>query len=235
MYDAAVSSPAAQRSPRRARKFAAKHEAILDAAMAIVIDAGLMGLTLGKVAKRLDVAVGGLYRYFPSKEDLVLGLQRRAVERFGARLDGHLADKPRTSGPVALLRNALAPFAFYAGSARTCPLEHRLMDIMLSNLTPSLDDDQARVVEGVLGPILDQAQRGLEVAREGDVLTAGDARQRTLLLWSATHGLGHLQSRDRFEEAPYRADPLRIAMFEALLVGFGADPKHARAAARRVR
>jgi len=229
----AVSSSAAQRSPRRARTFATKHEAILDAAMTIVIGDGLVGMTLGKVAKHLDVAVGGLYRYFPSKEDLVMALQRRAVERFGDRLANHLPTKPRAGRPVATLRHALAPFAFYAASASADPLEHRLMDIMLSNLTPSLDDAQARIVEGALGPILDQAQRGLELARETGALAPGDGRQRTLLLWSATHGLGHLRSRDRLEQAPYRVKALLSAMFESLLVGFGADPKHARAAARR--
>lgn len=228
-----MSSPAEQRSPRRARKFAAKHEAILDAAMTIVIGDGLVGLTLGKVAKDLDVAVGGLYRYFPSKEDLLVGLQRRAAERFGARLGSHVPAKPRTRGPVAILRHALAPFALYAGHATADPLEHRLMDIMLSNLAPSLDEQQARTVEGALGPILDQAQRGLELAQEMGALAKGDGRERTLLLWSATHGLGHLRSRDRLEQAPHRVEALRCAMFEALLVGFGAAPKHARAAARR--
>lgn len=228
-----MSSPVPLRSPRRARKFAAKHGAILDAAMSIVIADGLMGLTLAKVAKQLDVAVGGLYRYFPSKEDLVVGLQRRAVERFGARLDQHLAAAPRTRGPVAILRHALAPFAFYAASADADPLEHRLMDIMLSNLAPALDDEQARLVEGALGPILERAERGLEAARAAGVLSAGDGRQRTLLLWSATHGLGHLRSRDRLEDEPHQVQALRGAMFEALLIGFGAEPKHARAAARR--
>ena len=194
-----------------------------------------MHLTLGKVARHLDVAVGGLYRYFPSKEDLVVGLQRRAVERFGARLASHLPAKPRTRGPVAVLGHALAPFAFYAANAATDPLEHRLMDIMLSNLAPALDDEQARVVESALAPILAQAQRGLQLAQELGALADGDGRQRTLLLWSATHGLGHLRSRDRLEAPGHRVAALRSAMFEALLVGFGADPKHARAAAHRTR
>ncbi len=200
--------------------------------MTIVIGDGLAGLTLGKVAKGLDVAVGGLYRYFPSKEDLVVGLQRRAAERFGMRLNSHLPAKPPTRGALALLRHALAPFEFYACNAKADPLEHRLMDIMLSNLAPALDEHQARLVEGALGPILEQAQQGLELACEKGALTPGDGRQRTLLLWSATHGLGHLRSRDRLESGPHQVDALRPAMFEALLIGFGAEPKHARAASR---
>lgn len=201
--------------------------------MAIVIADGLEGLTLGKVAKALDVAVGGLYRYFSSKEALVAGLQIRAIERFASRLDAHVPGAPRSSGAVALLRHALAPFDFYARNALVDPDEHRLMDIMLSNLDPALSEAQAREVETVLGPILARAQASLDRAAEARVLAKGDSRARTLLLWSATHGLGHLRSRDRLEDAEHRSDALLDALFESLLVGFGADPRHARKAARR--
>lgn len=222
-----------ERSPRRARKFAAKREAVLDAAMAIVIADGLAGLTLGKVAKALDVAVGGLYRYFPSKEELVVGLQVRAIARFGERLDAHVPAEPRSNGPVVLLRHVLAPFYFYARNALDDADEHRLMDVMLSNLDPSLTDAQAHDVELVLGPVLARAQASLDLAARAGALASGDSRARTLLLWSGTHGLGHLRSRDRLEAEAHRSDALLDALFESLLIGFGAEPKHARQAARR--
>lgn len=201
--------------------------------MVIVIADGLAGLTLGKVAKALDVAVGGLYRYFPSKEELVVGLQVRAIARFGERLDAHLPREPHSNGPVVLLRHVLAPFDFYARNALDDADEHRLMDIMLSNLDPALSDAQARDVETVLGPILARAQSSLDAAAEAGALTPGDSRARTLLLWSGTHGLGHLRSRDRLEAEAHRSNALLDTLFESLLIGFGAEPKHARQAARR--
>lgn len=200
--------------------------------MALVIDGGLPGLTLGKVAATLDVAVAGLYRYFPSKDALVAGLQYRAVERFGARLEQAVPAAPRTKGPVNLLRHALAPFDFYARHALDDPDEHRLMDVMLSSLAPSLSDSQAREVEAVLAPILERAQRGLDAAADAGALSSGDGRQRTLVLWAATHGIGHLRSRDRLETPSGRADALLTTLFESLLVGFGASARHASAAVR---
>lgn len=217
-------------SPRRARKFAAKREAVLDAAMGIVIADGLAGLTLHKVARRLDVAVGGLYRYFPSKEDLVAGLQVRAVARFAARLEAEVPAQAHASGPLVQLRHALAPFYFYARNAHEDPDEHRLMDVMLSSLDPSLSDDAAQEVENVLRPILARAQAGLDAAAEAGALAPGDGRVRTLLLWSGTHGLGHLRSRDRLETPAHRSGVLLDALFESLLIGFGAEPRHARQA-----
>lgn len=223
---------APDRSPRRARKFAAKRESVLDAAMQLVIAEGLAGLTLGKVAKGLDVAVGGLYRYFPSKDALVAGLQCRAVERFGARLDARVPPAAAARGPVALLRHAAAPFEFYAQHADEAPDEHRLMDVMLSSLDPSLGDARAREVEVVLEPILGRAQQGLEAAADAGALSNGDGRQRTLVLWAATHGVGHLRSRDRLEASPYRAHALLTALLETMLVGFGASRRNASAALR---
>ncbi len=217
-------------SPRRARRFAAKREAVLDAAMAIVIAEGIAGLTVGKVARRLDVAVGGLYRYFPSKEALMVGLQRRAAERFAARLDARLSSLASPDDPVDVLRRALEPFRFYACSAHEDPDTHRLMDVMLSSLDPALSEAQAREGEGVLGPILASAQQGLDTAADAGALAPGDSRQRTLVMWAATHGLDHLRSRDRLESEQHRTGALLPVLLESLLIGFGAKPEHARSA-----
>ncbi len=219
----------AERSPRRARKFAAKREAVLDAALAIVIADGLAGLTLGKVAKALDVAVGGLYRYVPSKEALITALQQRAVSRFGERLQAHL-DRSEPHDHVGQLRRVLEPFRFYVRSREDAPDDHRLMDVMLSSLDPSISEAQAREVEAVLGPILALARAGLETAAEAGALQPGDARARTLVLWGATHGLGHLRSRDRLESPAHHVDALYDVLFSSLLRGFGAAAKDVQAA-----
>ncbi|MEM6290428.1 MAG: TetR/AcrR family transcriptional regulator [Myxococcota bacterium] len=219
------------RSPRQARKFAAKREAVLDAALSIVIEDGLAGLTLGKVAKALDVAVGGLYRYVPSKEALITALQQRAVSRFGERLRIHL-ERPAPADAVAHLRRVVAPFAFYVRSREDARDDHRLMDVMLSSLDPSISEAQAREVEEVLGPILAVARAGLEAAADAGALDPGDARARTLVLWGATHGLGHLRSRDRLESAAHRVDALYPVLFGSLLRGFGADAAEVEAAVR---
>lgn len=71
-------------------------EAILDAAEAVVRDAGAAHLTLEAVAGRAGVSKGGLLYNFPTKDALVEGMIARCVERFRtdrAALDrrGHLA------------------------------------------------------------------------------------------------------------------------------------------------
>lgn len=90
---------------RRVEQRERRHRAILDAAQEIVEEGGLDSLTMPGLAKRMQVAVGGLYRSFPSKERIVVELQARAVDRLWRRL-GHrwrqLRDPPADEGIRAL-------------------------------------------------------------------------------------------------------------------------------------
>ena len=58
MTEAAAAIPASQ---------AARRERILDAAMDLAADGGWDSVQMREVAERAEVALGTLYRYFPSK------------------------------------------------------------------------------------------------------------------------------------------------------------------------
>jgi len=59
-------------------------DAILDAAEAVVRDAGAAHLTLDAVAERAGVSKGGLLYNFPGKDALVEGMIARCLQRFQA-------------------------------------------------------------------------------------------------------------------------------------------------------
>jgi AcrR family transcriptional regulator len=52
-------------------KDAEKRRAIRDAAVAEVIDGGLSGASVAKIAKRAGVSAGTIYLYFPNKDELL--------------------------------------------------------------------------------------------------------------------------------------------------------------------
>lgn len=54
-------------------------ERIVDAALALVQEAGLAGLSMRKVADRLGVGAMSLYTYVPGKDELVMLLRERAL------------------------------------------------------------------------------------------------------------------------------------------------------------
>ena len=77
-------------STRRARRRAARRQEIVDAAMQLVLEDGLDGLTIARLAKEVDAAVGAIYRYFDGKEAVIVELQLLAVQRLVEQLQARL-------------------------------------------------------------------------------------------------------------------------------------------------
>ncbi|WP_344752337.1 TetR/AcrR family transcriptional regulator [Gryllotalpicola koreensis] len=61
---------------------AARVDALLDAAAAVVDEIGFDRLTTAMVAERADASIGTVYRYFPDRIALLQGLRERAIGRF---------------------------------------------------------------------------------------------------------------------------------------------------------
>src|ERR1700724_1707651 len=64
-----------------------RRKRILDATMAIASKGGYEAVQMRAVADRADVAVGTLYRYFPSKVHLLVSALGREFERIDAKND----------------------------------------------------------------------------------------------------------------------------------------------------
>jgi len=65
---------------------AARRGRILDAALELSAEGGFDAVQMREVAARADVALGTLYRYFPSKENLLLSVMGVQVEALADRL-----------------------------------------------------------------------------------------------------------------------------------------------------
>jgi len=64
-----------------------RHRRILDATMALASKGGYEAVQMRTVAERADVALGTLYRYFPSKIHLLVSALARELERYQERLE----------------------------------------------------------------------------------------------------------------------------------------------------
>ncbi|MET0867378.1 MAG: TetR/AcrR family transcriptional regulator [Pseudorhodoplanes sp.] len=90
------------------RRLAARHQAIVAAARATAAEGGMGAVQVAPVAQRAGIATGTVYRYFPSKTDLVTALVSAIAEReIGAvRKAGKAAP-----GPLSALAASIATFA----------------------------------------------------------------------------------------------------------------------------
>ena len=70
-----------RRTENVVRRLAARHDAIVAAAGALAAEAGIHAVQIAAVAERAGIAAGTVYRYFPSKTDLIAALVASVRER----------------------------------------------------------------------------------------------------------------------------------------------------------
>jgi AcrR family transcriptional regulator len=104
-----------RRTENVVRRLAAREHAILDAAMGLARDGGMAAVQVAAVAERAQIAAGTVYRYFPSKTDLIAELIAAVSAR---ELAAMRAAADAAPGPLSALAAATATFAASALSAR---------------------------------------------------------------------------------------------------------------------
>jgi AcrR family transcriptional regulator len=104
-----------RRTENVVRRLAAREHAILDAATALAREGGMAAVQVAAVAERAQIAAGTVYRYFPSKTDLIAELIAAVSAR---ELAAMRAAADAAPGPLSALAAAIATFAARALSAR---------------------------------------------------------------------------------------------------------------------
>src|SRR6202048_4008200 len=113
------------------RKLAARHDAILAAACDAAAEGGMAAVQIAPVAQRAGIAAGTVYRYFPSKTELVAAVVTGLSEQEIAALERGAAAAP---GPLSALAAAIATFAMRAIARRRLVLA-----LMAEPIEPELD------------------------------------------------------------------------------------------------
>jgi AcrR family transcriptional regulator len=97
-----------RRTENVVRRLAARHDAIVGAARALAAESGMAAVQIAPVAERAGIAAGTVYRYFPSKTELVAALVGALSEREIAAIQRAADAAP---GPLSGLAAAIATFA----------------------------------------------------------------------------------------------------------------------------
>jgi AcrR family transcriptional regulator len=188
---------------RRSKPYHHGHlrEALLQAAIQLIAEAGPAGFTLREVARRAGVSHNAPYRHFPEQKDLLAAVAAQGFRELNqAMLD---AAKHQRNSVGRLKRAGLA----YVEFALDRP-EH--FTVMFDVPPASKHDDPcaAQAAEQAFGTLLGFVKHCLDEGR----LPAGDTHQLALLAWSMVHGIAKLATAKRlpFES---KADILKFARF----------------------
>jgi AcrR family transcriptional regulator len=114
-----------------ARKLAARHDAILAAARAAAAEGGMAAVQMASIAERAGIAAGTIYRYFPSKTELVAALAATLAERDMTALAAAAKTAP---GPLSALAAAITTFAARALAGRRLAFA-----LMAESVEPDVD------------------------------------------------------------------------------------------------
>ena len=104
-----------RRTENVVRRLAEREATILAAATAIAAEGGMAAVQIAAVAARAGIAAGTVYRYFPSKTDLVAELVAAVA---GRELAAMAAAGDAAPGPLSALAATISTFAARALSER---------------------------------------------------------------------------------------------------------------------
>lgn len=176
------------RQPKRAQRRAEKTLRLLQIAMEMVVEGGMDALTMPGLAKRAGVAVGGLYRYFAGKQELIAGLQLHAL----GQLDEWLVGQGELVGAKGAAQLVLS----IADFANDNPTSYLLLEMGVSDPRRMLDDEVQAKVQAAVDPVIARVADLLDEAAHDGELTRGDSIQRTLALWGLVVGALHGRKND---------------------------------------
>lgn len=97
-----------RRTENVVRRLAAREQVILTAATQLAAEGGMAAVQIAAVAARAGIAAGTVYRYFPSKTDLIAELVAAVA---GRELDAMQAAGDAAPGPMSALAATISTFA----------------------------------------------------------------------------------------------------------------------------
>src|SRR5215470_4867313 len=149
-----------RRTANVARKLAARHDAILAAACEAAAEGGMAAVQIAPVAARAGIATGTVYRYFPSKTDLVAALAAALGEREMAALEGAAKAAP---GPLSALAAAISTFA-----ARALERRRLAFALMAEPVEPEVDRARASYRQALVSAFEQLIRKALGAGRLPD-------------------------------------------------------------------
>jgi AcrR family transcriptional regulator len=173
---------------RHRREREARGQAILAAASRVFARHGLEGATVEMVAREAEVAVGTIYLYFASRDDLYLSL---IVDRVGQLRERYLEIQSRGLDPLAELHAIAAAYLDYLGKSRELFLAQQSVRYvqLARRLKRAAELRNFRRVIDLSHQVFKLYERTVKRAcQAGLILNASDPTKTAAVIWASLNG-----------------------------------------------
>ena len=218
-------------STPRLRRREARIQSILNTSMMIVEKEGLNGLTIKRLAEELDYTPGAFYRYFASKDDILIELQNRTLSHLKGqfielwkRCDLESNAQGVSDAHRSLVR-LLATTLFYQRLPKALPTSFSLIHLSVGEQTLLLEDTAVVSVAQHTLELLSTVAAQYEEAQSIGALDDGHPMQRAVTTWSSLHGVVLMNKFERFEQELFDVESLGKQLSQALFIGWGGNPE----------
>jgi AcrR family transcriptional regulator len=167
-----------RRTEKVARRLAERREAIAAAARALAAEGGMAAVQIAPVAARAGIAAGTVYRYFPSKTELVAAVIAAVSERELAAMRAAADSAP---GPLSALAATVTTFA-----ARALHQRRLAWAVIAEPVDPEIDALRFSYREALAGEL---ERRLVAAVRAGHVPEQDARRAAPALLGALIEGL----------------------------------------------
>jgi len=199
------------------RKGEARIKQIIQVTLDLVVEYGVPGTTMARIANRAGVTKASLYEYFPSRRDIL-------VAALGSVFDSIHEVHRWSSNPDALERlRDIGRRHTYLISTEDRPYEYALMEFIAA---PPEEELRHAVGERQMAAAADLAAIVDEGKRQGTIKESVDSLQFGWMMagWAWTESISHLIGAAEFWDADRSAK-----MLDALLLAIAAEQRTERA------
>ncbi|MFU8803466.1 MAG: TetR/AcrR family transcriptional regulator [Bradymonadaceae bacterium] len=200
---------------RRARRL----QTIKDTALELIAEDGLDGFSVHRLADRLDLTVGALYRYFDSVDHLLSAIQVDILESF----DQYLGDVAHRLQEQTPLRQFVAICQAYVALDALQPERFRLIARFVSGPDPRLDTEAAKSAMEPTSRLLGHLARVIEEGQRLEQLSPGSPLDRAIIAWSSLQGMADRRKLTRLQPEVFDTKRLTRELLRSFLLGWGAQ------------
>ena len=186
-----------------------KQGQVLEHARQLIEENGATNLTMATLAKRMNASVGGLYRYYPSKESIYTALQLQSLDALRLQIESTHSE----ASAKGALDWSLIPALFdsWTNFELNDPLSAMMLNQFTDTQQPVLELGQRTEIGTEILKIIDVLAQSINTLANRNSLNQGNAHIRALQLWGLIFGFEQLKRRQTRNISSLPISEVRVA------------------------